>query len=153
MKIYTLHRTMTVPVPQREAFAFFEDPRNLARITPSWLNFRIASPEPVEMRINAKIAYHIRWLGLSLSWKTIITQYDPPRCFVDEQTRGPYSFWRHQHILEPVPGGTRIVDHLDYALPFGFLGRLAHATIVQQQIETIFDYRAKAIRAYFGESI
>jgi ligand-binding SRPBCC domain-containing protein len=155
MKLYTLNREITVPVPAGEAFAFFEDPRNLARITPAWLNFRITTREPVEMRAGAVIEYRIRWLGLSLRWQTTITAYDPPRYFVDEQSRGPYRLWRHRHLIEPAPGGARIADHVEYALPLGWLGRIAHRLVVRRQLERIFDFRARAIADYFasGEAI
>ena len=73
MKIYTLESEMTVAVPLQEAFAFFEDPRNLARITPPELGFRITSREPVVMHRGAEIAYRIRVSGVPLGWKTRIT--------------------------------------------------------------------------------
>lgn len=154
MKTFTLDREMTVPVTQTAAFAFFEDPRNLARITPPWLNFRIASMEPTGMREGAVIEYRIRWMGISLKWKTTITAYDPPRYFVDEQTRGPYASWRHQHTIEPAGEGARILDRVEYALPLGMLGRLAHALAVRRQLTQIFDFRRRAIAAHFaGEAI
>ena len=90
MKTYRLECSMSVPVSLREAFAFFENPDNLARITPAWLNFRITSPQPLQMRKGAEIDYQIRWLGVAFNWKTIITEYEPPFFFVDEQAAGPY---------------------------------------------------------------
>jgi ligand-binding SRPBCC domain-containing protein len=150
MNIYTLEREIVVPLDEREAFAFFEDPRNLARITPPWLRFEIAAKRDIEMREGAVIDYTIRWMGISLAWKTTITAYDPPRFFVDEQTRGPYALWRHRHTLEPVPGGTRIADRVEYALPLGLLGRLAHWLVVRRQLEHIFAYRAKAVAGVLG---
>ena len=87
---------MSVPVSLQEAFAFFENPHNLARITPPWLSFRIASPERVKMRKGAEIDYQIRWLGIQLKWKTVITEYEPPFFFVDEQAAGPYAYWHHR---------------------------------------------------------
>ena len=96
---------MTAPVPLPQAFAMFENPHNLAKITPPWLNFRVVTPEPVVMRKGAEIDYVIRWLGLPIRWKTLITAYDPPHGFVDEQARGPYTLWRHQHTLTETERG------------------------------------------------
>jgi len=67
------------------------------------------------------------------------------------QTSGPYSFWRHTHSFEDAPGGgTIITDHVEYALPFGPLGRMAHALFVGRQLRHVFDFRQKIIAGLFG---
>jgi ligand-binding SRPBCC domain-containing protein len=149
VKIYTLERETIVPVPVREAFAFFEDPYNLARITPPSLAFRITNTERVEMRRGAGITYQIRVAGVPLSWKTVIAEYDPPSLFVDEQAAGPYRFWRHTHTFRPTPAGTIVADRVDYALPFGWVGRMAHAVYVARQLRRIFDYRQQVLTDIF----
>jgi len=145
MKTYTLECEMLAPVSVREAFEIFQDPHNLARITPSWLNFRITSRKQVEIRQGAEIGYQIRWAGIPLSWKTVITEYEPPFFFVDEQARGPYRHWRHRHTFRPTEGGTIVGDRVEYALPFGWLGRLVHRLIVRRQLQRIFAYRQQAL--------
>jgi hypothetical protein len=60
MRMYRLECSIAVPVSLREAFAFFENLHNLARITPPWLNLRIMSPERIQMQKGAKIDYQIR---------------------------------------------------------------------------------------------
>jgi ligand-binding SRPBCC domain-containing protein len=132
-----------------EAFAFFQDPYNLARITPPSLAFRIANRERVEMRRGAEITYGIRVAGVPLSWKTIITAYDPPSLFVDEQAAGPYRFWRHTHTFRPTPAGTIVADRVDYALPFGWAGRIVHALYVARRLRRIFDYRQEMLARIF----
>jgi len=146
---YELDSELVVPADIRQTFAFFEDPRNLSRITPPWLNFRIRTPEPLIMRLGAEFDYTIRWLGLPLRWKTLITAYEPPHRFVDEQARGPYRLWRHTHTFLETHEGTRVVDHVDYALPLGPLGKLAHWLAVRRQLEEIFAYRRRVLRRIF----
>jgi ligand-binding SRPBCC domain-containing protein len=146
---YELNSELLLPAGIEETFAFFEDPRNLSRITPPWLNFRIKTPEPLIMRLGAEFDYTIRWLGLPLSWKTLISAYEPPRRFVDEQARGPYRLWRHTHTFVETPEGTRVSDHVAYALPFGPLGKLAHWLAVRRQLEEIFAYRRRVLRRLF----
>ena len=145
MKVYTLECEMLAPVSVRQAFEIFEDPRNLARITPPWLNFRIVTPGRIQMRKGAEIDYQIRWAGISLSWKTIITEYEPPFFFVDEQAGGPYRYWRHHHSFRPTQNGTLVGDRVEYALPLGWLGRMAHTLAVRRQLKQIFDYRQKTL--------
>ncbi len=128
-----------------QTFRVFEDPYNLAKITPSWLNFQVTSKDRVQMRPGAEIDYVIRWLGLPMRWKTIIQAYDPPRLFVDEQAKGPYTLWQHHHTFRETPQGTLIGDEVHYQLPLGFLGRIAHALMVKWQLLAIFRYRQRTL--------
>ena len=105
MKTYLLERDQRVPRPIEEVFAFFSDARNLEAITPSWLGFRILSPEPIVMQPGARIDYRINMHGLPLRWVSEIERWDPPNEFVDVQLQGPYRLWRHTHRFEPVDGG------------------------------------------------
>lgn len=152
MHTYTLHCELLTQTPIDEVFRIFEDPGNLAKITPSWLNFRVTSPEPVHMRQGAEIRYRIRWMGVPVSWKTVIREYRPPLFFVDEQAAGPYALWRHRHVFEATQEGTKVGDHVEYALPFGLLGRFAHAVVVRRQLLEIFQYRQREIAKILGGS-
>jgi ligand-binding SRPBCC domain-containing protein len=136
---------MTARVPLARVFRFFEDARNLEKITPPWLNFRIVDPDGIRMRKGAEIDYVIRWMGLPMKWKTVISEYDPPTRFVDEQTSGPYSLWRHTHTFEETNAGVVIRDCVEYRLPFGIFGRLAHALVVRRHLREIFHFRQTAI--------
>ncbi len=150
MKVYSLITQQRVSRPLAEVFAFFEDPTNLGRLTPADLDFRILTPQPIAMRPGTLIDYTIRILGVRVRWRTLITAYEPPSKFVDEQLRGPYDFWHHTHSFTADGEGTLIADRVCYALPLGSLGRVAHALFVRRQIEAIFAYRAKVITKLFG---
>ena len=91
MRVYTLECEVITSQSVEEAFAIFEDPYNLAKITPPALGFQVISKEKVEMRRGAEIEYRIKWLGLTMHWKTLITQYEPPFMFEDELEKGPYA--------------------------------------------------------------
>ncbi len=145
MRIYTLRCEMLTKSSLEQTFAIFEDPYNLAKITPRSLNFQVTSPNRVEMRKGAEIKYTIRWLGLQMHWKTIISEYEPPFLFVDVQAKGPYALWRHRHTFEPTEQGTKVGDHVEYSLPFGPLGRLAHSLLVRKQLLGIFNYRQEQL--------
>ncbi len=149
MKIYELHCEQTINRPLREVFAFFERPENLATITPPQLGFRIVTPTPIEMRQGALIDYTISVAGFRILWRTLISDYDPPNRFVDEQLKGPYRLWHHTHTFQAVDAGTRLTDHVRYALPFGPLGQLAHSLKVKRDLEKIFAYRSRFISEHF----
>jgi ligand-binding SRPBCC domain-containing protein len=140
---------MQVPLPLEVVFKFFEDPHNLARITPPNLSFKVTTRD-VEMREGALIDYEIRWLRLPMRWRTRITLYQPPQSFQDEQLRGPYKLWRHHHGFREVNGAAVISDRVEYELPWGILGQMAHALIVGRQLRGIFAYRQRAIAAILG---
>jgi len=148
---HVLTREQVVPRPRSEVFAFFADAQNLERITPSSLRFRIKSPLPIEMRPGAVIEYDLSLFGVRFGWRTVIERFDPPRSFVDVQARGPYRLWRHTHEIDELPGGgTRIADRVEYELPLGPLGELAHRLFVARQLRHIFDHRQHVIAETFG---
>lgn len=149
MKTYHLCCELITSCPLAETFEVFKNPLNLAKITPSWLNFQVLTPN-VHMQKGAEIEYNIRWLGLPMHWKTFISDYQPPLYFVDEQAEGPYSLWRHRHTFEETPAGTRVADHVEYALPLGKLGEIAHAVMVKKQLEAIFRFRQREIGNLLG---
>lgn len=150
MTPYVVERRQRVARPLSEVFAFFADARNLDALTPPWLHFSIRTPAPIEMRPGTRIEYTIRWHGLPLRWLTEIVEWTPERRFVDVQLRGPYKLWRHTHAFESDGDATVVHDHVAYALPFGPLGRLAHALAVQADVRRIFDYRAQRIAELLG---
>jgi ligand-binding SRPBCC domain-containing protein len=151
MSIHTIFREQTLDRPPDAVFPFFASPENLAIITPPWLGFRIRTPLPREVRTGTLIDYTIRWLGIPVRWRTLITDYQPPVKFVDQQIKGPYLFWHHEHAFEAVAAGTRMTDRVTYILPFGAMGHLAHRLLVRRQLEEIFDYRAASIARILEE--
>ena len=151
--MYRLTSEQLVPAPLDEVFAFFGKPENLARITPSWLGFRILTPLPLSMREGALIDYEISLGPFPTRWRTMITRYDPPHMFVDEQLSGPYSFWHHTHRFESAGTGTRILDEVLYLMPFGPLGKLAHRLAVRRQLAGIFSHRKLVIADRFPGSL
>jgi ligand-binding SRPBCC domain-containing protein len=146
MTIYRLNRELWIPRPLPAVFEFFSRADNLERITPPWLLFRILTPGPIEMRKGVTIAYGLRMRGIPLRWLTEIESWNPPFEFVDVQAKGPYKLWRHTHRFSEVAGGTLITDEINYALPFGLLGRLVHHIQVARDLSQIFDYRAHQVR-------
>jgi len=147
--VYVLERSQRIPAPLSDVFAFFSDPRNLARITPPFLGFRVIAA-PAELAAGSRIEYRIRWAFLTLRWVTRITRWDPPAEFQDVEERGPYRTWIHTHRFIEGPDGVTMHDRVEYALPFGPAGRLVHALRVRRELDAIFEYRRRAIEEIFG---
>ena len=148
--IYTLRREQFVARPLEEVFEFFSDARNLQVITPPWLNFQILTPGPIDIKPGLLLDYGLKWHGFTIAWRTEIETWDPPHTFTDKQVRGPYKLWRHTHTFAEVEGGTHMTDHVDYELPLGPLGTIAHQMGVRRDLEQVFDYRQKVISDRFS---
>jgi hypothetical protein len=146
---YSLESTTDIAAPRAEAFGFFSEPANLGVLTPRSMGFsiegRFGAPSA-----GSTIDYRIRLGPVGLRWRTRFEAWDAPARFVDVQERGPYRSWWHEHRFETRGAGTRMQDRVLYALPFGPLGRLAHALFVAERLGDIFVQRALAIRLRFG---
>ncbi len=136
-----------LPVPPEEVFPFFADAGNLDVITPPWLHFRIVTPQPLQMQAGTIIDYKLRLHGMPLRWRTLIKEWQPPHRFVDEQVRGPYQQWIHEHTFEPRDGGTLARDVVQYAVP---LDVVLHPLFVRRDLKRIFAFRQEVLRAKFG---
>lgn len=146
---YYLERKQFIRRPLAEVFAFFSNAENLEKITPKSLRFEFLTPRPILMQTGTTIEYRLRIGGIPVRWKTLIETYEPMRSFSDSQAKGPYRLWHHTHEFAEVDGGVMMVDRVRYQLPFGIVGRLAHALFVRRQLHTIFDYRRRQIELIF----
>src|ERR1700744_2444487 len=89
-------------------------------------------------------------LGIKMNWMTEITHVKEKEYFIDEQRFGPYALWHHQHHFKEVKGGVQMTDIVNYAIPYGFVGRLANSLIVKKKLKGVFDYREEVIGGMFG---
>lgn len=144
---YLLRAECIVPRPLEEVFAFFSDAHNLEQLTPPLVRFHVTTPQPIVMRPGLLIDYQLRIRGVPVRWQSEITAWEPSTRFVDEQRRGPYKFWRHEHRFEPCDGGTRVLDEVHYGVPGG---AIIHWLVVGRDVRKIFAYRQQRLREIFG---
>ena len=150
MRTHAFERQTWLDAPLDRVFAFFSDARNLERLTPPFVGFEILTPTPVEMRVGALIDYRIRLHGLPLRWRSEITAWEPPFRFVDEQRRGPYRQWIHEHRFEARDGGTLVTDTVRYSV---LGGALIERLFVRRDIRRIFDYRTARLAELFPSGV
>lgn len=152
MKLFCLEQSQVLPISLDEAWGFFSDPRNLAKITPPDLNLVPSSAVPAYMYAGMVITYRVKIAPMIYTtWVTEITQVDAPNFFVDEQRFGPYKFWHHQHRFKACESGVIAEDVIHYGLHGGPLAFVVNALVVQRQLNGIFEYRKQVLEDLFGK--
>lgn len=147
--IYILHQEQILPASLERVWDYFATPRNLNEMTPPDMAFEFIAGGDEPMYAGQMIAYRIAILpGVRVRWLTQITHVEPGRMFIDEQRIGPYRLWIHEHRFEPVEGGTRMTDHVTYALPFSPAGDVL-AFYIRRRLDRIFAYRRQQGAALF----
>jgi ligand-binding SRPBCC domain-containing protein len=147
VRIFEYRSSLTIPRPLDEVFPFFAEARNLALITPPWLQFEVLTPEPIPMRVGTQIDYRLRVRGIPMRWRSEIAAWEPPHLFVDRQLRGPYRLWHHEHRFVGRDGETEATDHVRYAV---WGGLLIDRLVVRRDVRAIFAYRERKLREMFA---
>lgn len=153
--IHKLYREQQLNCDIQTAWEFFSSANNLSKITPKEMNF-IVLTEMTEDEIfeGMIIDYYVSPVfGIKMKWKTEITQVDFQKSFTDFQKKGPYKLWNHHHEFVINDKGVLMKDSVDYELPLGFLGEIAHKLFVKKKLEHVFSYRYKVLEERFNKKI
>lgn len=132
-------------------FALIANPVHLNDLTPGWFHLSLRSDLPADpttgLAPGSRIEYGLRLGAAQVTWESVIETWDPPCRFSYNQGRGPYTWFWHDHILEPIPGGTRITDVLEYGVPGG---TVVHRIAVLPMLGSIFAVRQERLRDLLG---
>ena len=150
--IHSFRTGQIIPASLEACWAFFSDPRNLARLTPPSLDLQVLHDLPREIHPGLMIEYRIRPLfRLRMRWLNEITHVERPYCLIDEQRAGPYGFWHHEHHFRGLDDGrVEMHDIVHYILPYSQVSEILHPLLVAPKLRKIFAYRAQAVREYFS---
>jgi ligand-binding SRPBCC domain-containing protein len=152
LKLYQIKIKQNLPISVDKAWEFLSNPKNLKEITPKYMNFRILSGADRSIFAGQIIQYKVTpMLGISTKWVTEITHVKDKEYFVDEQRFGPYALWHHKHFIKKIDGGIEMEDIIDYKIPFGIIGQIAHPIIVKNKLKQIFKFRENKLKELFGE--
>ena len=127
-------------------FKFFETPKNLNLITPSWLNFTIVPPIPNNTFENQEIEYKLTLHKIRFTWRSRIIEYKKNVSFCDKQIKGPYLLWEHYHLFSKKNNKTLMTDKVNYKVLFG---EITNRILVKRDLKKIFEYRRKKIKEIF----
>ena len=132
-----------------DIFDFFSEVKNLEKITPSHLSFKVLNMSTPQIQEGSIIDYRLKLHGIPFNWKTLITSFNKNDSFIDQQEKGPYKKWLHTHTFKKSAGGTLIRDHVVYKIPLGTVGRFITGTYIKKDLSKIFNYRKEIIKQEF----
>lgn len=141
-------RSFTLNAPLDKVWEFHSDPVALTRITPKPVRVQIQDVDyPVVA--GSKVIMRLLVGPIGVQWNSVISDHSPMSYFTDTQIegQGPFKRWKHTHRFEQADGRTVVADHVEYALPFGILGRIADALAGRAMIASMFSARARATKA------
>ena len=150
--MYKLTATQKIPAPIDEVWELFTNPANLQRITPANLKFTVISEKQGDTVFAGQVIdYKVSpVLNIPLFWRTEIVEVHPRSFFVDEQRKGPYSVWHHEHHFREIAGGVEMIDKVDYKNPLGLMGVLANSILVRKKLQKIFEFRYYKVEELLG---
>ncbi|MDB6425501.1 SRPBCC family protein [Curtobacterium sp. 20TX0008] len=96
--------------------------------------------------LGESVTWRARHFGIVWSMTSRITALEAPGRFVDEQVRGPFARFRHEHRFEPSADGTRMVDEVVFRAPLGPLGWLAERVALARYLPRLIAARNASLR-------
>lgn len=152
--VHRLIRQQQLNCDIETAWRFFSSANNLSVITPPEMKFVVLTKlQNDDIYEGMTIDYHVSPLfDIKLNWQTEIVQVENLKNFIDFQNKGPYKIWHHYHEFIENEEGVLMKDVVDYELPLGFLGEIAHKLFVKKKIESIFDYRKEVLKVLFNKN-
>jgi ligand-binding SRPBCC domain-containing protein len=98
------------------------------------------------MNLGDDVTWKAWHFGIPFRMTSKITEYERPVRFVDEQTRGPFARWRHEHRFEDFDGGTLMTDLVDYRSPLGPIGSLVDRIRLERYMIELLQKRNEFLR-------
>ncbi len=149
--MYSILYRQIIPRPIEQTWDFFSNPANLKLLTPAGMKFELMNESIDEMYEGIVLGYTLAPLaGIKLSWYSEITKIEAKKYFIDQQLKGPFKIWHHQHHFRETDSGTEVTDLVHYELPLGFIGKLFHPLFVERRVKDMFEYRYQKARELFG---
>ena len=135
-------------IPPREAFEYFADPHHLVDITPPWHSLHVHCPSGTDwLERDARYRMTLIIHGHGADWELRVSDGKLYERFSIEQVDGPYTEYRHERVFEPVEGGTRVLERIEYA---HLGGSLYQRLVIQPELEMLYSFRNRRVLERFG---
>jgi ligand-binding SRPBCC domain-containing protein len=140
-----------IPAPASAVFAWHESPEALRRLIPPHDPVKVVSATG-GIRDGARVVLAIGYWPCQMHWVALHKGYIAGIQFTDVQERGPFKSWEHTHrVLPDGSDACFLVDHVEYELPFGILGRVLGSPLVRRKLRRMFAWRHQTTLVAFAE--
>lgn len=144
-------RSVVVSATAEELFLFHENPRNISKIAPASLKVREVECETTA-RTGGVFKIQASQFGLPIRWTGVWEKVEVPHALVDTALDSPFAVWRHSHLFEPVEGGCRMTDRVEFLLKGGIFGLVISRIVMPIVFSGMFRARHEATRRWFSKS-
>lgn len=98
------------------------------------------------LQLGDEITFEGRHFGIRQRFTSRITAMNCPTHFRDEMIRGAFKSFMHDHYFEPSGNGTRMVDVLQYAAPYGLLGWVVEKAVLNSYLRRFLRRRGQVLK-------
>lgn len=95
-----------------------------------------------------QVTWQARHLGKVRQHTSLITAMQSPQFFEDKMIEGDFALFRHQHHFHPQQNGTLMMDILEFASPYGLLGKLVDLVLMKRYLTRFLQQRNAVIKKY-----
>jgi ligand-binding SRPBCC domain-containing protein len=136
---------LRIPCAPQQLFDFLLRPANVARISDPRLGLSFTDA-PEVVTLGSRIVFQVQGFGVVQTIEHKIVELDEPQLIVEEQVKGPMKAWRHEHVLESISGGTKMIDRVIFEPPGGLLGFLVKESKILESLEDGFIHREEELQ-------
>jgi ligand-binding SRPBCC domain-containing protein len=141
----TYEKHSVLDVDPATLFSWHVRPGAFERLAPPWEHLRVLSRYG-GIADGSRLTMEIRRGRLKIRWEALHRGFVDGVQFQDVQVAGPFKRWVHTHRVEDAGHGrAQLIDHVDYALPFGPIGAIVGGLIARRMIERLFGFRHRRI--------
>jgi ligand-binding SRPBCC domain-containing protein len=141
MKTQVFIRRSRIEAPAAEVYAWHALPDALEQLTPPGARIELLEKTGGIERGARVVLRFGRW-PFRRRWIAEHQDFEAGHYFSDVQVSGPFAYWKHTHTFEPEgPAACILEDKVEYALPFGFLGRWLAGKLIRRKLEKMFEHR------------
>lgn len=99
---------------------------------------------------NETVTWKGKHFGVYLTHQSLISELIFPTYFVDEQLKGKFKSFKHQHFFEQKENYVEVTDILNYETPYGIFGKLFDKLFLKKHL-TDFIMKRNAILKNLAE--
>lgn len=95
---------------------------------------------------NETVTWKGKHFGVYLTHQSLISEMDFPTYFVDEQLKGKFKSFKHQHFFEQKENYVEVTDVLEYETPFGIFGQLFDKLLLKKHLTNFIIHRNAVLK-------